>query len=44
MEYGVVIGAFAVLTLNKVSMPVLVLGSDIYPALGGDYPGNFALS
>ncbi len=25
-------------------MPVLVLGGDIYPALGGDYPGNFALS
>ena len=44
MEYGIVIGAFAVLTLIKVSMPVLVLGGDIYPALGGDYPGNFALS
>ncbi len=29
---------------NKVSLPVLVLGGDIYPALGGDYPGNFALS
>ena len=29
---------------NKISMPVLVLGGDIYPALGGDYPGNFALS
>jgi hypothetical protein len=25
-------------------MPVLVLGGDIYPALGGDLPGNFALS
>ena len=24
-------------------MPVLVLGGDIYPALGGDLPGNFAL-
>jgi pimeloyl-ACP methyl ester carboxylesterase len=29
---------------NKITMPVLVLGGDIYPALGGDYPGNFALS
>ena len=28
----------------KISMPVLVLGGDIYPALGGDLPGNFALS
>lgn len=25
-------------------MPVLVLGGDIYPALGGDYPGNFSLT
>jgi pimeloyl-ACP methyl ester carboxylesterase len=25
-------------------MPALVLGGDIYPALGGDLPGNFALS
>ena len=25
-------------------MPVLVLGGDIYPAVGGDLPGNFALS
>jgi pimeloyl-ACP methyl ester carboxylesterase len=25
-------------------MPVLALGGDIYPALGGDIPGNFALS
>ena len=24
--------------------PVLALGGDIYPALGGDYPGNFAYS
>ena len=23
---------------------VLVLGGDIYPALGGDFPGNFAPS
>ncbi len=28
---------------TKITMPVLVLGGDIYPALGGDYPGNFAL-
>jgi pimeloyl-ACP methyl ester carboxylesterase len=28
----------------KITMPVLVLGGDIYPALGGDFPGNFALS
>ena len=28
---------------SKITMPVLVLGGDIYPALGGDYPGNFAL-
>ena len=28
---------------NKIMMPVLVLGGDIYPALGGDFPGNFAL-
>jgi pimeloyl-ACP methyl ester carboxylesterase len=25
-------------------MPVLVLGGDIYPALGGDLPGNFSLT
>ncbi|HEX6283144.1 MAG TPA: alpha/beta hydrolase [Nitrososphaera sp.] len=25
-------------------MPVLVLCGDIYPASGGDFPGNFALS
>jgi hypothetical protein len=25
-------------------MPVLVLVGDIYPALGGNYPGNFATS
>ena len=29
---------------NKITMPVLALGGDIYPALGGDIPGNFALS
>jgi pimeloyl-ACP methyl ester carboxylesterase len=29
---------------TKITMPVLVLGGDIYPALGGDYPGNFALT
>ena len=28
---------------SKITTPVLVLGGDIYPALGGDYPGNFAL-
>jgi len=28
---------------NKITMPVLVLGGDIYPALGGDFPGNYAL-
>ena len=28
----------------RITMPVLVLGGDIYPALGGDFPGNFALS
>jgi pimeloyl-ACP methyl ester carboxylesterase len=30
--------------MNKITMPVLVLGGDIYPALGGDFPGNLALS
>jgi hypothetical protein len=25
-------------------MPVLVLGGDIYPALGGDLPGYFSLT
>lgn len=29
---------------SKISTPVLALGGDIYPALGGDYPGNFAYS
>jgi pimeloyl-ACP methyl ester carboxylesterase len=29
---------------SKITMPVLVFGGDIYPALGGDFPGNFALS
>ena len=29
---------------SKITMPVLVLGGDIYPALGGDLPGNFALN
>jgi len=28
---------------NKITIPVLVLGGDIYPALGGDLPGNYAL-
>ena len=30
--------------LNAKSIPVLVLAGNIYPALGGDFPGNFALS
>ena len=29
---------------NKITTPVLALGGDIYPALGGDFPGNFAFS
>jgi pimeloyl-ACP methyl ester carboxylesterase len=29
---------------TKITMPVIVLGGDIYPDLGGDLPGNFALS
>jgi pimeloyl-ACP methyl ester carboxylesterase len=32
------------LSKTKLEMPVLVLGGDIYPALGGDFPGNFALN
>jgi pimeloyl-ACP methyl ester carboxylesterase len=32
-----------VLSQTKLQMPVLALGGDIYPALGGDAPGNFAL-
>jgi pimeloyl-ACP methyl ester carboxylesterase len=24
--------------------PVLVLGGDIYPSVGGDFPGNFGLT
>lgn len=31
-------------TKSKITMPVLVLGGDIYPALGGDFPGNLGLS
>jgi pimeloyl-ACP methyl ester carboxylesterase len=31
------------LSETKLQMPVLALGADIYPALGGDAPGNFAL-
>ena len=30
--------------MNKITIPVLVLGGDIYPALGGDYPANMGLS
>lgn len=29
---------------NKITMPVLVFGGDIYPTLGGDFPGNFDLN
>jgi pimeloyl-ACP methyl ester carboxylesterase len=29
---------------NKITIPVLALGGDIYPGLGGDIPGNFAAS
>jgi pimeloyl-ACP methyl ester carboxylesterase len=29
---------------SKITTPVLALGGDIYPALGGDIPGNFAYS
>ena len=29
---------------GKLQMPVLALGGDIYPAVGGDLPGNFALT
>jgi pimeloyl-ACP methyl ester carboxylesterase len=32
-----------VLSEKKLQMPVLALGGDIYPALGGDAPGNFVL-
>src|SRR5215212_7236327 len=32
------------LSETKLQIPVLVLGGDIYPAVGGDLPGNFALS
>jgi len=28
---------------GKLQMPVLALGGDIYPALGDNLPGNFAL-
>ena len=28
---------------TKITIPVLALGGDIYPALGGDIPGNFAV-
>jgi pimeloyl-ACP methyl ester carboxylesterase len=29
---------------SKITTPVLALGGDIYPSLGGDVPGNFAYS
>jgi pimeloyl-ACP methyl ester carboxylesterase len=28
---------------TKITMPVLVLAADVYPALGSDIPGNFPL-
>jgi pimeloyl-ACP methyl ester carboxylesterase len=31
------------LSETKLQIPILALGGDIYPALGGDAPGNFAL-
>jgi pimeloyl-ACP methyl ester carboxylesterase len=31
------------LSETKLQIPILALGGDIYPALGGDYPGNVAL-
>jgi pimeloyl-ACP methyl ester carboxylesterase len=31
------------LSETRLQMPVLALGADIYPALGGDAPGNFML-
>ncbi len=30
--------------MGKLTMPVLVLSGDIYPALGGDFPGNTTLN
>jgi pimeloyl-ACP methyl ester carboxylesterase len=33
-----------VLSETKLQMPVLVIGGDIYPALGGDLPGNVTLN
>jgi pimeloyl-ACP methyl ester carboxylesterase len=33
-----------VLSETKLQMPVLVIGGDIYPALGGDLPGNITLN
>ncbi|HEX5892509.1 MAG TPA: alpha/beta hydrolase, partial [Nitrososphaeraceae archaeon] len=29
---------------TPITIPVLALGGDIYPGLGGDIPGNFAAS
>jgi hypothetical protein len=29
--------------MNNITTPVLVLGGNIYPAVGGDFPGNFGL-
>jgi pimeloyl-ACP methyl ester carboxylesterase len=33
-----------VLSETKLQMPVLAIGADIYPALGGDFPGNITLN
>jgi hypothetical protein len=33
-----------VLSETKLQMPVLAMGADIYPALGGDLPGNITLN
>ena len=30
--------------MGKITIPVLVLSGDIYPALGGDFPGNTTLN
>jgi pimeloyl-ACP methyl ester carboxylesterase len=32
------------LSKTKLEMPVLALGGDIYPALGGNFPGNYVLN
>lgn len=32
------------LSKTRLEMPVLALAGDIYPALGGDFPGNYVLN